>query len=277
MFKKLAVAVAFSPTGEAVLAESLRLKKLFDAEMVLIHIGAQGKADIAQLDEMLSRVGVSKEEVILRWEDGNPSKKILEICTDEDVDLLVAGALRKENLFQYYIGSVARDILRKANCSVMVLVSPSSNPQNMDNIVVQCGGGRNPRKSLKAAVELAKKDQSSIVHLIREIKLYGLSLAVASEDSEEEYSETRKSLVNEELKEVQEKLNKLNVADLRVNIKITAGKAGHELAKFTRRTNADLLVMQGMGRKLGLFDRIFRQDLEYIMSDLPSNLLIVHP
>ncbi|GJM59548.1 universal stress protein [Persicobacter diffluens] len=277
MFKKLAVAIAFSPTGEAVLWEAVRLQQLFEAEMVLIHIGERSDEDVKQLDEMLDQVKVDRGKVKLCWENGAPSKKILEICRREEVDLLIAGALRKENLFQYYIGSVARDILRKADCSVLVLVTPSSHPQNFDNIVVQAGGGRNPRKSLKVACDLGKRDQASILHLIREIKLYGLSLAVASEDTEEEYSETRKNLVNEELKEVQAKLDKLDTEDLRINIKITAGKAGHELAKFTRRTNADLLVMQGMGRKLGLFDRIFRQDLEYIMSDLPSNLLIVHP
>ena len=39
MYKRIGVAVAFSPRCEAIIGEAARLQKLYDAELILIHIG----------------------------------------------------------------------------------------------------------------------------------------------------------------------------------------------------------------------------------------------
>ncbi|BDD11257.1 hypothetical protein FUAX_36890 [Fulvitalea axinellae] len=276
MYNKIAVAVAFSPRCEAMVFEAARLRKVFESELLLIHVGRHNERDEKYLHEVMGKAGLDENNCELIWKEGVTTTTILSVCISENVDLLVAGALTKENLVRHYIGSIARKILRRANCSVLMLTEPSVKPKPFSKIVIQAGAGPAPRKALMDGCELAKVENSGIVHIVREISLYSLSMVVAGEGSENEYGETRKHIVHQEIQEVHRKLERIDTEGLRINIKVTAGKPGHELANFVRRSHADLLVMQGMDREMGLWDRIFRRDLEHIMSNLPSNLLIVH-
>ncbi|BDD02659.1 universal stress protein [Aureibacter tunicatorum] len=277
MYKKIAVAVAFSPTCQALISEALRLQSLFDSELLLIHVGKNDDEEQKKMDDILRKASLAKDKTKLIWKSGNNTADIiLEVCLKEKVDLLVAGALRKENLYGYYIGSIARKILRKSNCSVLMLTNPSLKPNSFNKVVIQAGASSVPQRALSIGCQLAKMEESSIVHIVREVKLLGLSMALASEETEDEYGKTKKNIVNEEVIEVERKLKGLDTEGLRLNIKVTAGKPGHELSNFVQKIHADLLIMQGLDRKMKFIDRIFRQDLEHIMSNLPTNLLIVH-
>ena len=101
-------------------------------------------------------------------------------------------------------------------------------------------------------------------------------MSSADQATEEEYSKLKNTLVETEIDTVQQLLSKINHDDLKINIKILAGKSGFETAQFAKRKQADLLVVPAPPRRLKLLDRIFPHDLEYIFADLPCSLLIVH-
>jgi nucleotide-binding universal stress UspA family protein len=278
IIKKIGVAVAFSPRTEAILAEAARMKKMWNAELVLIHVGTSGEKETNRLEQLLSKTGLNdRDDVKIVWEQGKPSQRILATCTKENVDLLIAGALKKENLVQYYLGTIARKIIRKADCSVLLLVSPSSDPQPFKNIVVDADDRPYVEQSLQAACEIALKDKSGWVHLVRELKLYGLTMTAAEQCSEEEYEAMRHKLVQSEIDTVEKILQQIPHEGLKVNIKLVSGKSGFELTQFTQRKQADLLIVGAPERRFSFFDRVFTHDQEYIFADLPCNLLIVHP
>ena len=52
------------------------------------------------------------------------------------------------------------------------------------------------------------------------------------------------------------------------------GKRGYSIGHFARVVRADLLVMNAPQTN-SIWDRIFPHDLEYILSDLPTDVLIV--
>ncbi|AHM61809.1 universal stress protein UspA-like protein [Flammeovirgaceae bacterium 311] len=276
MFKKIAVAIAFSPRQQALIAEARRLQHRFDAQMVFIHVGERTADKERQLQAYLSEAGFGTEQVSVFWEEGDAVKLILSVCRKQQIDLLVAGALQKENIFRYYIGSIARKILRKANCPVLVLTEPSMNPLPYQNIAIHAGDRAEAVNAIQSGCMLGQLEQSRQIHIIKELKMYGLTMALAGEDPEHEYSEARRSLVQEEIATVQEVINRCpECRGLRINIKIAAGKSGYELAKFARSAEADLLVMEAPKHSMNIFDRIFPHDLEYILADLPTNLLLV--
>lgn len=62
---------------------------------------------------------------------------------------------------------------------------------------------------------------------------------------------------------------------LKINIKVAVGKPGVALAKFSRFTEAHLLIMEAPDRRLNIFDRIFPKKLEYLPADLPGIFLLV--
>lgn len=275
-FKRIGLAIAFSPRLEALLCEAARLRRYWQSELVLIHVGDASGNAAETLDGLLTKIGLSPNEVVIRWEHGEPAKKILAVCKEEKVDLIIAGALKKENILKYYLGTIARKILRKAECSVLLLLNPSVEPKPLHNIVVNAEDSPYVEQALEVACELGRVEKSNWIHVAREIKLYGLTMSAAEQRSEEEYSQLRTDLVSTEIDNVQRILNKIPHEGLKVNIKILSGKSGYELAQFALRKHSDLLIVGAPPRKFSFFDRVFPHDQEYIFADLPCSLLIVN-
>jgi nucleotide-binding universal stress UspA family protein len=274
-FQKVGVAVSFSPTTEAMLAEAGRLARLFGARLVVMHVGETTDESRDRLRQQLSHTGLAESEISLCWETGDPAKRILDVCRRERVDLLVAGALKKENLITYYVGSVARKILRRARCSVLVLTTPGVEARAWKNLVVHAEDSPFVADALQVACRLAQHHPGAWVHVTREIKMLGLTLAAAGQSTEDEYNQTLQHLMKDEVAEVEKMLQQIPHAGVRINIKVLTGKSGYELGRFAERKQADLLIVGAPPRRMAFLDRVFPHDLEYIFADLPGNLLIV--
>jgi nucleotide-binding universal stress UspA family protein len=276
--KRIGLAIAFSPTAPAMLKETWALVKNFKAELVLIHVGKNKEENREKLFELLNQHVAHEIVPTVIVEDGDPVNKILQACKQEQIDLLVVGALKKEKLLKYYIGTIARKIMRKADCSLLVITNPTLEvPTSFKNIVVNAEDSPYVEDALKIACLLASVSKSPWIHVVREIKLYGLAMASFDQQSEEEYSEVRQNLLRQEAHHVERMLGNVSHSHCKINIKMLSGKSGFELVKFANSKNADLLVVGAPKQKFKLFDRVFTHDLEYVFADLPCNLLIVHP
>jgi len=274
MFNKIALAIAFSPRMEALIAESKRLKDRYQAELLLIHVGEKTIVLEEKLNEVLQKNGLLDNGVKIIWAEGKPAKKILQTCEAENVDLLVAGALKSESLLNYYIGSIARKIIRKSKCSVLTLIEPLEKPTPFDKVVINGTEQEQTPFVIENGLEWCKKDGAKQIFIVNEIKMYGLKMATAGEGNEEEIASTRRKLVSDEVAYVNDILKNLDKGNLKINVKITCGKWAIELAKFAEDVNADLLIVGDDG-KLGFMDRLFPHDLEEILNNLPCNLLIL--
>lgn len=275
MFKKIGLAIAFSPTCKALLTEALRVQKLFGAQLLLVHVGMKTEGNTKYLHQLFHEVGIREQDIQVIWEEGKPARKILEVCRREKIDLIMAGALKRENLFNYYIGTVARKIMRRATCSVLILVNPSEVPAPFREIVIHAGETFLTKKVVDTGMGVARADHANQVHMVRELHLYGLAMSVSSENPEKESTSLRKKLVKEELKQLEKYVAEKDRKELKINFKILAGKSGFEVGRFAKRTGANLLVVGARPKKFPLFDKVFTHDLEYVFADLPCNLLVV--
>jgi nucleotide-binding universal stress UspA family protein len=274
MYQKIALAIAFSPRMEALIAETKKLVDIFNSELILIHVGVQTPELEQKLEEILVIRGMDAAKTKVLWKEGKPAKSILRTCEEEKVDLLVMGALKKEGFLTYYIGSVARKVIRKATCSVLTLIDPKIETTKFSKVVINGSQLEETPFVIKKGLEFSHANRADLVHILGEIKLYGLQMATAGEGSEEDVSTTRRKLVQEEIQYVQQILNGLDQTGLKINIKVTAGKWAVELAKFAESIEADVLIM-GDSKVHTVFDRLFPHDLEEILLELPCNLLIV--
>ncbi|GAA0880487.1 hypothetical protein GCM10009119_34570 [Algoriphagus jejuensis] len=274
MYQKIALAIAFSPRMEALIAEAKRLTEIFESELVLIHVGLKTPEVEGKLSAFLQNQGLEAGRVKTIWKEGKPAKTILHTCKEEQVDLLVLGALKSEGLLAYYLGSVARKVIRKAYCSVLTLIEPKEQSSDFSKVVINGTQLEITPRVIKAGIEFSKKVSANQVSILNEIKMYGLQMATAAEDSELEASNTRRQLVQDEITYVEEILNTMDKGSLKINIKVTGGRWAVELARYCEKIEADLLVV-GDDQKLNFFDRIFPHDLEDLLSTLPCNLLIV--
>ena len=66
IIRKIGLAIAFSPRIEALLAEAARLKKMWDAELLLIHVGNRGKELEERLQQLLESAGL-REKIQSRY------------------------------------------------------------------------------------------------------------------------------------------------------------------------------------------------------------------
>jgi nucleotide-binding universal stress UspA family protein len=275
MYKRIALAIAFSPRMEALICEAKRVKDLYDASLILIHIGQDAEDKRKSLDELLNKYQLDHQTTTVIWKEGKPAKKIIQICNQENVDLLIAGALKQENVFTYYLGSVARKIIRKAKCSVLVLIEPSTAPRKFDKVVINGTQQRQTPEVIRKGVALCRAEQSTQVYIVNEIKMYLLRMATASEESEAKAAMIKRQLVQDEINYVENILKDIDQGELKVQVKVTGGRWAVELAKFSEKIHADLLIV-GAQENLNFLDRLFPHDLEDILSNLPCNVLIIN-
>ena len=276
MFRKICLAVGSSPRTEALIAEATRLVLGLNANLTILHVGNEEDFP-AGIPDLLKNYGLSDNAFRLINKSGDPAQVILETCNDEHIDLLVAGALQKEDLLKFYLGTIARTILRKAPCSVIVFTNPKIESAGFENIVALADDTPYIKETLTAACAVGMCSNTRWLHILREIKLFGLSLAATEHSSESEYNALQQQLVQGEISEAEKILKEIPHGNLKVNIKVVAGKAGFEVHQFAQKKNADLLVVGSPERKFIFLDRFFKHDLEYLFADLPCNMLIINP
>lgn len=275
-FETIAVAISFSPSCKSLLVEAKRLSDALGASLLLLHIGDKTVEKEQKLDEMMGLAGVSPNHSRIIWMEGEPVDTILKLCKLNIVDLLVLGALEKENFLKFYIGSVARNLSRKAKCSVLLLTNPSSEPKKYKKFIVN--GVENPKTihTINTSLYLAKKLKVKDVTIINEVDMPGLTMAIADDSTAPETKEIKKNLTDESEETLQTIIDKCDVGDVKLTHKIVKGKPGYAISKFSKDKKADLLIINSPDTHLNLFDRIFTHDIEYILAGLPCNLLIVH-
>lgn len=274
MYQKIALAIAFSPRMEALILETKNLVSLLGSELILIHIGKKTDSLEKRFNTIIHQTGLDQIKTKMIWKEGKPVKMILDVCREEKVDLLVAGALKREGFLTYYMGSVGREIIRKSPCSVLTLIEPKKETTSFFKVVINGTQLNFTPHVVQKGISFSKHVGAEQVHILNEIKLYGLQMGTASEDSEEEASNIRRQLVNNGIQYVESILKDIELGEIKPHIKVTGGRWAVELARFCEKIEADLLVV-GDDHKLNFFDRIFPHDLEDLLSILPCNLLIV--
>ncbi|HLG03546.1 MAG TPA: universal stress protein, partial [Bacteroidia bacterium] len=276
-FETIAVAIAFSPRMEAIIGEAWRLAGTFHSKLLLMHIGDRTRAKEAQLDEIFRRLGVDESKVRVIWNEGEPVDTLLELCKLNIVDLLITGAMQKENVLKYYLGSVARQISRKAKCSVLLLVNPVKTGTRFRKIMVNGISSKKTGETIQAAVYFAKHIGAKEMTVAVELDDQGLSMTVSEESTASEAYRFKKDLTADEVGKVHDIVTRLTQdGDLTITEKVLKGKPGFAIRQYAETKKADLLVINSPDGKYGLIDRIFTHDMEYILEDLPCNILIVH-
>ena len=275
-FETVAVAIAYSPRMEAIVAEAGNLAKTFGAKLLLIHAGNKTDAKADKLQKILA-----KRELVLHpheiiWKEGKAVDIILDTCKEHIVDLLVLGALKKESLLSFYLGSLARTISRKAKCSVLLVTQPSAEPRKPSRMIVT--GVDNPKTLLtvKTAVYFAEKYSIKEIRVVQEVDMTGMAMTLADNTTVAYASKFRKDLTHDAEDSLHTIIRKCKSGDVDILEKTVKGKPGYAIGKYAKDKKADLLVINSPDQHLNLLDRIFTHDMEYILADLPCDVLLVH-
>jgi nucleotide-binding universal stress UspA family protein len=276
-FETIAVGLSFSPRMESVLAEAKKISDVCGSKLILIHVGAKTIEKEKVFSDILFRNNIEEKKVKVIWAEGDEVNTMLQLCKQNIVDLLILGALQKENILKFYLGSIARTISRKAKCSVLLLTNPSKEARPAKKIIVNAGVDH-PKTihSINTALYFAKKMGVKEISLVHEVHSPTLSMAMAESSSAPEVTKMKKEFTEEESNKLHSLIAKCETDDLKINEKVIKGKPGFAIRQYAETKKADLLVINSPDTNLTLLDRIFTHDIEFILADMPCNLLIVH-
>lgn len=274
-FETIAVALAFSPRLEGVLSEARQLAHTFKAKLLLIHVGKRSPEKEATLRELCANGGMGGEVQII-WGNGDPVTTLLEICKGHMVDLLILGARRRESVFRYYLGSVARGLSRRAKCSILLLTEPEISGTSFRKVVVDCVDHPKTPHTLNTAVYFAGGVGAPEIRAVREVDPEGLAMVMAVDSTTDENDQLKAHLAENGEAKLQELLAATPKTGPVVETAVLFGRPGFAIRGYAEECDADLLVINSPDGRYRLMDRIFTHDLEYILEHLPCNMLIVH-
>lgn len=276
-FKIIGIGVAFSPNLKANLYEAARLSLLLDSKLLLVHVGDSSEEKKNTIQEILSPFIAKKLNFELVFQAGEPVEVILETVIKKRIDLLILGALRRENFVKYYLGSIARKITRKAQCSVLMLTNPSVERIACKHIVVNGLKDDQTEKAIQAAVYVGNALHSEQLTIVEEITQDELSVTVNDDKSLRRVNLMKEKLKRREDLRIKDILNTIPEDDKKtISIKTQPifGKRGYSIGHYAKVVRADLLVMNAPG-KMNFWDRLFPHDLEHILTELPTDLLVI--
>jgi nucleotide-binding universal stress UspA family protein len=276
-YKTIGIGVTFSPNLEANINEAARLALFFEAKLVLIHVGEPSDKKSNTFLSFLNPFESEGLEFEVIFQSGDPVDVILTSTVEKNIDLLIIGALKKENFLKYYLGSIARKITRKANCSVLLLINPSKERAPCNHIVVN--GLKDPKteETVTTAFFVGHKLGAKKITVVEEVDQDEVSVKV-----DDDKSLRRSTIVKERLRLREEtrvkKILKTIPADYTEDIVIKSqpifGKRGYSIGHYAQVARADLLVMNAPA-KMTFWDRLFPHDIEHILTELPTDVLIV--
>ena len=276
-FKKIGIGVTFSPYLKANIYEASRLALMLQSDLVLIHVGEKTSDKEAQFHSILEPFLKKDLKFEIIFQPGNPVDVILSTTLEKEVDLLILGALKRENFLKYYVGSIARKITRKAQCSVLLLIKPSVERIPCQHIVVNGLEDPKTKQAIDTAFYVAHHLKSELITIVEEIKQDEIAVKVDDDRSLRKVNIAKKRIRLRETNRVKKIID--DIPDLyKKGIKIKSqpifGKRGYSIGHYAQVVRADLLVINSPNR-LSFLDRLFPHDIEHILTELPTDVLIL--
>lgn len=277
-FKNILIGFAFSPNLKANVFEALRLSNSLNGELYFLHVGKKTHIKNTKLNEILNLSPIKPKNINVLWKEGDAVKTIITQCKKNNIDLLLLGALQRENVLKFYLGSIARKITRKSPCSVLLLIKPSVEMVNKKHIVVNAFKSSQTIDTISAAFEYADKLKIPKITLVDEINQSEINVNVDDDISLKKATKKREEVTKKEelrITEVVKSIPSLLLKNKQVNFQGIFGTRGYSIGHYARVARADLLVINSEEKRMSFWSKLFPKDLEHILSEIPTDVLIV--
>jgi nucleotide-binding universal stress UspA family protein len=142
-FKTILHPTDFSPSADEALRIACSLARESGAKLILLHVAQRPVSSVAgmpvppppppivdwsglkaELDA--AAAGIKDVSVVTRLVEGEPASTIVDLVRETGTDLIVIGSHGRTGLGRLLMGSVAEHVVRKADCPVLTVKSPST-------------------------------------------------------------------------------------------------------------------------------------------------------
>tara|TARA_X000000368_G_scaffold85114_1_gene64470 strand:+ start:995 stop:1858 length:864 start_codon:yes stop_codon:yes gene_type:complete len=276
-FKKILIGFAFSPNLKANIYEALWISSALNAEIIFFHVGEKTSEKVSTIENIIRSCPQKNKNFSICWKNGSPVPILIKACYDLKIDLLLIGALKRENVFKFYLGSIARKITRTVSCSVLLLINPSTENRLREHVVVNALDSPKAKEIIKIAFSISKAFSSSKLTLVEEISSSKVAVQVDDDVTLKKAMLKKERLTKEEknrVEDVVKNLPKEIQGDISWKTQSIFGKRGYSIGHYAKVVRADLLIMNSK-EKYSFINRLFAKDLEHILAEIPTDVLIV--
>ena len=241
-YRTVAVASTFSPRFLQVLAEAKRIRDRLCRQLQLIYVGNRDDETSRRFASAFLELALPEDSAIHYQQGEDPAVAILEAAKTNEIDLLVAGALEKEVVLRPFLGNVARTLVRKANCSVILFTKPESQPKRLGRIVFLAEYSDHGRAALVKALRLAALEECEKLYVIRVYTTFDEARAKARTDRPEVESEGARTLEEEEIA-LEKFIDSAGPNDVPIEARCIRGNTGYAALDVIQAVDAALLTV----------------------------------
>lgn len=259
VYRHIGVASTFSPRFLAVLSEADYYARHFGGPLSVIHAAAEHAEGIARFFEALERLERADDTGILWAVAETPTDAILEACLRNEIDLLLAGALERESEHRNFVGGVARDLLQRAPCDLLLLPKPEETPRACRRVVVEVDLKRPSVPLLNRACDLATRLGAQEMIFIGVVTPFDHARASAGDAP----------LDDDRLAGI---VDQAAGFDGEVDFRLLRSTTGFAICEFLQDAAAGLFIA-GVRRKDG--ERRLPTRLDWLLQVIPTNVLLV--
>ena len=239
-YKKIAVASTFSPRFEQVLSEAGRIQERFGGDLSLIYVGEQSDETDKKFQSILGRLKLPRDSAV-HYGQGDPAEGILRAIAENDVDLIVAGALEKESALHPFLGNVARRLLREATCSVLLFTHPELKPKQLKRIVFVANYSEHAQRGFRQTLKLAEAEACERLYAIRVYTTFDEVRAAMFVDGGD--GKPRPRTFEEEEATLEKFVLAAGDTEVPIDARCIRGNTGFAASDFVKSVEADLLVV----------------------------------
>lgn len=276
-FNSIGIGIAFSPNLKPNLYEAVRLALFFKSKLFLIHVGEQSEDKIKTLKIILNAFRKDNLDYEVVFKTGTPVDVILSSAEEKKVELLIIGAVKRENFVKYYLGSIARKITRQAKCSVLLLTKASIERIPRKHIVVNGLNDPKTEQTITTAFYVGKQLGSEMLTIVEEITQNEVAVKVDDNKSLRKANIVKERIrlrENSRIKQIVDTIPKDQIEDITIKSQPIFGTRGYSIGHYAQISRADLLIMNAPS-KMSFWDRLFPHDIEHILTELPTDVLII--
>lgn len=263
-YRTIAVASTFSPRFKQVISEGKRIRDRLGSKLNLIYVGERTEETAKKFRDVFTELHLPGDSVVY-YRQGDPAKAILEAVAENDVDLIIAGALEKEVALHQFLGNVARRLVREASCSVMLFTHPETEPKPLQKIVFVTDYSEQALGALKRTLQLASAEKSERLYVIRVITTFDEARA-KTDGSDKGMTH------DDEEAELERFVLSAGATEVPIEARCIRGNTGFAAADFVQSVEADLLVVPA---RCAGGDQSLPNNVAWITDVIPCNLWVI--
>jgi nucleotide-binding universal stress UspA family protein len=262
VYRRAGVATTFSPRFRDVLAEAGRVSDLFQIPLHLIHAAEESPDKIERFRGTLRSLKLP-EEAPIHFQTGEPSRAILDVQSEQQIDLLIAGALEQESVHRNFTGDVARVLLREAACDLFLFVEPKEEVRPPEHLFVAIPDfAPFSHEVFHRSTDFAERIGAKKLTLLH---------------VQTTFAEAKEKALGGDAPSSQQNLEALakksGCSTVEVDTHSVRGNTGFTACEFIQSNGADLLVLPS---QIGTPDRpIFAPALDWIIQVIPTNVWVI--